>query len=335
MGILIKRFASKLVLVIVLAFAFSLCLSSYAEAITLIPPSLEIGLKPGKVYSSEIKLYNETASPVELYTEKTAFTAQGETGKPDFDFDADTEIGLVSWIDIEAGPIVVQPGQRYYVPLAINAPLDADPGGHYATIFFSTNPPEEGQVKISSKVGTLVFANVDGEVTEQVKIVEFDTSGGKGSFNRLPVEFFTRIQNSGNVHLKPTGSIVITNILGKESGSVDFNSTKGAILPDTTRRFDSMWEKSVVVEKSGNIWSNFWNEYSNEKNNFGFGQYKAEISITAGTNDSVTDNSSVAFWIIPWRMIVVWGLVVVIAVILVVALLKRYNAWIIKKSSNK
>ncbi len=305
---------------------------SAVRAITLIPPSMEIGLKPGNTYSSEIKLYNETADTVQLYTEVRAFTAQGETGKPTFDFANDEQLGLSEWIQVEDGPIVIQPGERYSVPLSITAPENADPGGHYASIFFSSAPPDSGQVKISSKVGTLVLASVDGDIVEAGSILELATANGKKTYSRLPVAFEARFQNTGNVHLKPTGAITIANLFGSETDKIDFNTTKGATLPKTIRKYESVWEKAAVIEKPGNAWSNFWQEYSNEKDNFAIGRYTATLSITAGSTESVEDTAAMTFWVIPWHILTVWAVAAIIVILLLIFVLKKYNAWIVKKA---
>jgi len=315
----------------VVVFFICFFLTPSAKAITLIPPSLEIGLKPGQAYNTVIKLFNETSDTVELYTEARSFTAKGETGQPYFDFEAEP-IGLGEWIDVEEGPIVIESGKRYEVPLTINPPVDADPGGHYASLFFSSAPPEEGMVRIASKIGTLILARVDGEVSERGVIAEFDTKDSQKMFDRLPIQFFARFQNTGNVHLKPTGEIVITSMFGKESATLEFNASKGATLPDTIRKYEAIWEKGSVIEKPGNFWSDFWQGYGNERNNFAFGKYTAQLNIVAGSAETVKQSSTVSFWMIPWRILSVWAVVAALVIILVIVLIKKYNAWIIKKA---
>ncbi len=305
-----------------------------AKAITLIPPQIEVGLKPGTEYNTVIKLFNETEKTISLYTEARSFTAKGETGQPEFDFDSEPS-GISTWMNVEEGPIVLAPGERYQVPLVISPPQNADPGGHYAAVFFSSSPPETGQVTISTKVGTLVLARVDGEIVEQGSIVGFDTSDGKSSFNRPPVEMFARFQNSGNVHLRPAGTVEVKNMFGKVSDSIEFNASRGATLPDTTRKYDIVWEKAQVGDTTGNAWSSFWKEYSNEWDNFALGKYTATLSVTAGSTDSVTDTASISFWIFPWRVLVIWGLIVIAGIFLLIVAFKKYNAWIVRKSKSK
>ncbi|MCH7492629.1 hypothetical protein IID19_03515 [Patescibacteria group bacterium] len=328
---LVKKLMQRTILIVVIVVLAGYMNMPAAQAITLIPPSLEVGLTAGLSLETVIKLFNESSDTVELFTETTNFTAKGETGQPDFDFDAEP-IGLSSWLSLESGPIVLQPGERYEVPITINPPVNADPGGHYAAVFFTTQPPEEGQVKVASKVGTLILARVEGDIKEAGIISIFDVENGQSFFNRLPVEFFARFQNTGNVHLKPTGAITVKNTFGKETASIEFNASKGATLPDTTRMYKAIWESGIVNEVSGNFWTKYWQEYGNEKNNFALGKYTATLAISAGTNGAVTDSNEVSFWVIPWRVLLLWSLMAAVGVILIIMLLKRYNAWVIKKA---
>lgn len=320
----------------IFSFVFAVVLGLFliipsASAITLIPPTLELGLIPGQPLSTVIKLFNETPETIELYTEARSFTAKDDTGQPDFDFNSES-IGLSTWMNVEEGPIVIESGERYEVSVIINPPINADPGGHYAALFFTSAAPEEGQVKVASKIGTLILASVEGDISEEGSISEFIVEDGQKIFNRLPVGFESRFNNSGNVHLKPTGNVEISNLFGKTTDTLEFNASKGATLPKTTRKYDIIWEKGTIDNVPGNFWSDFWQEYGNETNNFALGKYTATLDLTAGTNQAVSDTKTVSFWVVPWRVLLVWLIVVVFGILILVFLFKKYNAWIIKKA---
>lgn len=317
---------------VVSILAFILFLPS-VDALTLIPPSLELGLTPNQSSQVAIKLFNEEAKAVELYTEARNFDAHGETGQPEFDFNSDS-FGLSSWIQMESGPIVLGAGERYEVPVTITPPTGADPGGHYAAVFFSTSPPEDGQVRISSKVGTLVLATVAGDILENGEIAQFILKDSQTVLTRLPVEFITRFQNTGNIHLKPTGKITVTNLFGKTVTELDFNTAQGATLPSTTRRYETIWEQAAVNNSDGNFWKKFWQEYANEKNNFAIGKYTATQDIIAGDKGAIQDTAETSFWIIPWRLLLVWLIIAIIAVVVLIMLIKKYNKWVVSRHAN-
>ena len=304
-----------------------------AQALTLIPPSLEIALTPGQPTTTIIKLFNESQNKLELYTEVRSFTAKGETGQPDFDFTGEPT-GLSTWIEVEKGPIVLESGQRREIVVKFSPPVDADPGGHYATVFFSTTPPDQGQVRISSKLGTLLLAKVAGAVEEEGSVSEFGLTSGRQTFSRLPVDLYLKFSNTGNVHLRPTGAISITNMFGKATAELEVNASRGATLTDSIRKYEATWEKAEAKATTGSWLSDFFREYANEKNNFALGKYTAKLTLNIGSSN-VQDTASVAFWVIPWHIITVWGVVAVLLLILLVVLIKKYNAWIVKKAGSE
>ncbi|MFA6392182.1 MAG: hypothetical protein WCW66_05580 [Patescibacteria group bacterium] len=306
-----------------------------AQALTLIPPSFETSVDPGVTTDTTIKLYNETQDTLNLYPEVVSFTADGETGNPTFDFNAPLE-GVASWFTLPEGPITLTAGERKVVDVKITPPIDAEPGGHYATVFFGTTSPDlsdPGSLALSTKLGSLFLLRVFGDIKESGSINEFGLGGDKNTLSRLPATLFTRFQNEGNIHLRPTGTIKIVNMLGGDTATLEFNSKKSATLPETIRRYETVWEKDQVKETSGNFWNKFWMEFSNEKNNFALGRYTATISLNAG--NLVQDTATITFWIMPWRVISVALVVFALVIVLLIILIKKYNQWIINKARKR
>jgi hypothetical protein len=99
------------------------------------------------------------------------------------------------------------------------------------------------------------------------------------------------------VHLKPSGSVTVRNIFGKEVARVQLPEWN--VLPGAVRRFD-------VSAGDG-----FW-----------FGRYAAELDATYGRDRHIIQGS-VKFWVVPWKTagptFIVW---VVLAVFVIV---KRRN----------
>jgi hypothetical protein len=310
-------------------FSFFLVTTS-AQALTIIPPSFEFGVTAGQTIETEIKMYNETQESVELFTEVTNFKAAGESGNPTYDFDA-VPFGLATWFDINAGPVTLAPAERLVVPIIVNVPIDADPGGHYAAVFFGNTPPNDdgSQVAIGSKIGTLFLVSVAGDVVEHGGVQSLLINEGKSSVSRLPVTVSTRFANQGNVHVRPTGTITIKNIFGGTSEVLNFNEAEGATLPGTVRRYDATWEKSTVNDTGG-----FWTEFGNEWRNFAFGRYTTTAELVYGSNKTPV-TASISFWVLPWRVISLIVILLIIVILLVIIFLKRYNAWVIKRAQNQ
>ncbi len=326
--------------IISVVFSVALGLSAYApsaHALTLIPPSIEVDLSPGVTYSDNIKLFNETDHDITLYTEITNFTASEDGSKPQYEFGVELT-DVATWIKVEEGPIVLAPKERKEIPYTINPPENAEAGGHYAIIFFSDNPPqkkEAGKIQIGSKLGSLILAKVAGEVNEMGAIESFSTADSKSVFNHLPVDFTLAFHNSGNVHLRPSGTIEIKNTFGKTVRTLDINAESSATLPDSTRTYKTTWEESAVLHTTDNWFGRFWEEVKNEQANFALGHYSATASLLAGQNNQITQQATVSFWVIPWRLLSIYSIATIIVLLVCVRMIKGYNRWIIRRGQNK
>lgn len=311
-----------------LVVAGGLLIGPGARAITLVPPTLEFSANPGDTLKTQIKLFNESTGPITLFTSTANFTAGDETGTPKFD-DVHADVDLAGWFTIPAGPLTLQANDRSVVDVTINVPKNADPGGHYAAVFFGNQPENKaaggGTVNISSKVGTLVLVRVAGDIREAASIKEF-TAGGAKTMTRRPVIFNLRLHNDGNVHLRPTGSITIRNMMGGVAATLQINPDEGAVLPASTRHFSAQWNAEGQAERG-----NFFREIKDEFRNFGFGTYTAEANIAFGQSKQNLI-ATAKFTIFPWHALLVIVIGIVALVFLITWLVTAYNRMIISRA---
>lgn len=297
-----------------------------AKALTLVPPSLEYSGVKGQKFESRVKLLNNDNRTLTLTPSTANFGAKDETGEPDFSFDTPVT-DLASWITISTESVVLDPGETKEIPFTIQVPADAEPGGHYAGIFFASGGSASGggQIGIQSKIGTLIILTVDGNIREQAAIssVTFD---GPSTFSRPPVTFQIRIANSGNVHVKPKGKVTVLNMFGGEVDTMTLPQDKN-VLPGQTRLFEATWAKKSVDTTRGN----FFRELGAEFSNFALGTYTANVEVTYGENDT-TLLGKVKFTIIPWRALTVIVLGLIIIILALTVGLKSYNQMVIRKA---
>ena len=321
-----KRLPFLLLLII-----FGLGFSQGVLALTVSPPVIELGGNPGQEVKSIIRLFNETDQTVNVWTSTADFGAKkGEEGEPVFYEPTEKENDLSKWIKIVPGPISIPPLSWQSIPFSVKIPNNADPGGHYAAIFFGNRPPEKSKaVGIVSKVGSLVLLRVTGDIHEEGKLLTFSLKDKKKFFEFLPVTFEIRFQNSGNVHLKPQGEIVITDMVGKVEGRVPVNKVRsgGNVLPNSIRKYEASWVKKEYRE----IPSTFWGKVLAEKNNFAFGKYRANLTLEYGLNPKKA-YGVLYFWVFPWHLILVSAIGFILLILLLYFGIKRYNRWIIKKA---
>jgi len=287
--------------------------------IKISPVRLEELADPGETIRREISVTNISDDTKTLYAYLSDFRAADESGKPEL-VAPGTEDGyfLASWIDITAEGIEFAAGETKTVPFAINIPGNVGPGGYYGAILFGTVPPRlqiESEDKgagmsFSQQVGTLVLLQVKGEANEEARIREFTTD--KSVYNTpFNANFLIRVENIGNVHVKPVGRIVIENMFGKEIDEIDVNFEGSNVLPNSIRRYQTEW--------------------SGEN---GFGRYRALLGMSYGTAVSLGGQgkqslfSELTFWIIPWRMIVpiLVTLVFILAIFILLVRLYKHKA---------
>lgn len=293
------------------------------QAFSISPPLLELQADPGATITAKIKLTNVSGGELLIKTQLNDFGAKNETGEPNIIFEDDQSTvshSLRQWIT-SPEPFKLVSQESKTIELPIHIPSDAEPGGHYAVIRFTGAAPdlEESGVSLSASIGTLVLMQVSGAVDEDTSFAEFlstDQHGNKTSFfENGPVTFAARIQNSGNVHVKPTGTIDIYNMFGQKVDTLRVNGDPAnnsdqpkSVLPNSIRRFETVWNQA-----------------------WGLGQYKAVANLTYG--DGKTLQQELTFWMIPYKVIIGALLIGTGLFFLLRFVIRRYNQHIISKSS--
>lgn len=290
------------------------------KALLISDPLIEFSLIPGEEVKKVVKITNDGKETITVRPVTNNFVAKDENGGAKF---TDEREGLASWIRIDPSSVTLNPGERAEKEFSIVVPDNADPGSHYAAIFWETAPnPVAGGAALVAKTGHLILIRIAGQVVEDGQIVQFDLVKDKKIFSSLPIDFFIRFENTGTVYLKPYGQIEIKNIFGQQSGLIDVNTvTRKNVLTGSTRRLEEGWQRSPVITKG------FLAGLRNEINNFGFGFYTASVSVIFGSeNKQVSARTS--FWIIPWRLIILGIVILIVSAFL----LKRYNKFIIQRA---
>jgi hypothetical protein len=264
-----------------------------AFTLTVTPPLFQLGLTPGEVWSSNIQVVNPNPYDITVLAEPVLFRQIGgqESGRPEFYLPGENgeepaSNTLADWITVPTQAVSIQREQTYTLPIVINVPENAPPGGHYAAILIGNRPPEApvegGTVSVTSSIAALVFLRVAGEVTELGRIREFSTE--QTIYEEALARFSLRFENQGNVHLQPQGDITIYNMFGKKRGFIPINQGNngyGNVLPNTIREFTFVWDSD----------SGLWD----------IGRYRAEATIGYGENEKQFTTSAVYFYVLPFR----------------------------------
>lgn len=321
-----KRFRLVPPFVIVTAVAFGLIIgvlqshpvhaqsADATNGLEISPVLVELNGDNSKPYSLDIKVRNVTKSNLFFSSSVNDFGAKDETGSPSILLDSPSE-PLVTSIQSWVNPIddfSLNSGDEKIVHVTINIPPSASPGGHYGVIRFAGHEKasDKGNVGLVASAGTLVLVNVSGDVKEALDFASFEaTKNNKASsfFESGPITFVSRFKNTGTTHVKPVGQIEIKNGFGKTIANLPVNESKGNVLPDSTRRFESVLEEPLL-----------------------FGKYSADITIAYGTKGQALVRTF-SFWVIPWKIVLVGLLLLVTIIYILRVVLIRYNRHIIMK----
>ncbi len=318
-----------------LLFIFTLPLRSYA--LTISPPVFELQGNPGDKLIITLKVFNESSSLGSYYLSTMNFKAKEEERGEPFFYETTEEGEMASWFILNNQPIEFQPGERKEIPIEIKIPETASAGGHYGGIFLGTQPPSDvggSGVSISGKIGALVLIKVAGDIKEEGRLLEFGLFQNKKLYKARPINFYWRFENSGNVHLKPQGSIEIKNLLGRTTILFQANPLKGNILRGSIRKYNVAWQANQNSKIQNQQPKNFfeWLEY--ERHNFALGRYSAYLTLEYGSNGKQA-NDMLTFWVLPWELLLTSAIIIILLIILGFIGIKRYNQWIINRHLNK
>lgn len=214
--------------------------------ITVTPVRDEFSIARGSEVERKLRVINPLNKSITLYPRVLDFFTDNDQGQPTFfsPGEQSRSYALSNWVSFSKNAIEVAPNQEFEFIVNISAPNDAEPGGHYGAVLFSTEPPAlsqaGSQIGIVGLVGTLLLATVPGNIKESAIIEKFQVP--KIVF-KSPVTISTTISNLGNVHIKPTGQINIRRD-SQAISSLNINPADSNVLPESLRTFTNSWEFS-------------------------------------------------------------------------------------------
>lgn len=275
-------------------FISQIGLAQAAGALKVSPIRVDELANPGDTISRSVTVTNDSDVPTTLYAYIRDFKSEGEDGQARL-IQPGSESGpyLSSWIRINGQGVNFAAHEARNFDFKVVVPANAGPGGYYGALVFGSQAPnvrvdsaEKGAaIGVAQQAAVLVLIQIAGQVNENATIRDFSTD--KSLYNTpFTASLLTRIENNGNVHIKPRGVVQVYNMLGKEVTSIHINDKSANILPKTIRKFENTWGDT-----------------------FGFGRYKAVLSLSYGTSvenggEGMQSLNSIAyFWILPFKIV--------------------------------
>lgn len=294
-----------------------------SQALEISPPVVNLSGNPGETVKTQISIRDVANIPLIVNSQVNDFVASGEDGVPKLLLQEGEEspYSMKSWFGA-LEQLNLEPKKIKNLTVTINIPKNAAPGGYYSTIRFTATAPgiEGNGVALSASLGALVLMRVKGDAQENLSIAEFSTADTNHKaawlFESAPVNFVLRTKNSGNLHEQPVGQATIKDMFGNTIGLVNINLEKKNVLPGSIRRFEAPLDKAVIGDRML------------------FGRYTADLTVTYGT-DGKKVTETVAFWVVPWKLILVVIIVLVGGFFLIRFGLRRYNDYILSRAPRR
>jgi len=191
-----------------------------AMSLTVAPSIFEGVVTAGKTTSQTFELKNNSRIPLPIKCYIRNFDASDEGGGVSIPEEADTQrFSPRSWIEVVSPDFIIQPQTSRQIIINFNPPKDLPPGGYYAILFAEPLLPEsflsQSSLQIGGRIGSLLFLISPGDVSEKGKIASVNFP--HYVFSRKAPDLKIRFENQGNVHLRPSGSITVTNLMTKKS----------------------------------------------------------------------------------------------------------------------
>ncbi len=266
-----------------------------AQSFQISPPTANYAADPGSHSSGTIKVTNLTDTLISLKVGRQNFVAKGEEGEIELVDNADPLYSLAPWFNISEPAVDVPARATKEVHYTVDIPANAEPGGRYGSIIFSSIPPKlpagQSGASVVQTIAGIVFERINGVANEKLEVASF---GAEKSFYEYgPVKISTRLKNTGTVHEKATGTITVKNMLGIKVASIPLD--EHFVIPGSIRHLKNDWP-------------------TGKKQPILFGRYTATLDATYAGGQKIT--ASTSFTVLPWKVLAVI-LVVLILLILV------------------
>lgn len=211
------------------------------------PSKIDIpDLNPGESHTGTFKVINSGDVDINYRVYATGYMVSYVEGQDNytqqFDVTDGAYVAISKWFTFNKDTGSLKPGERDEITYTINVPSDAPAGGQYAAIMAEIDNDEDKMFVSKSRVGLLVYSQVNGETRLDAKIID----------NKIPSFLFeppvyatSLVENNGNVHLTASYSLQVFPLFSDEELYTNEEEPETHIVMPETRRFiTSKWENS-------------------------------------------------------------------------------------------
>lgn len=286
-----------------------------------IVPKKNYTIDPGKTIKDKLTIRNLDADEsLELNLRVVDFTFTDDGGAPKLLLAEDEPLKAWSLKPYLTVPktVTIEPKSSKSIDMSVAIPANRGGGSLYSAIVYSSGAAEGGNVGLSASGVTLAFANVTGDVKQNLTLEKFGayslatkdrTADYVSVTMKKPQHMAFTIKNMGNVTEAPVGTITLKNMFGKEQAIGNVNPNESLALIGQTRTITS-----CIKLKAQDV--DFEGKKSEAKTcadpSLWPGRYSASLSLFYGQNGNATQEiaGKASFWYLPMWFLIVLTLVV-------------------------
>jgi len=231
--------------------------SSYI-ALDIKPENLEMNVPLRGFRAFTFSFRNDERDTVEVkaYLKDLGYDQDGDLVILD---SSETGRSCREWISLEPQEFIIAPEERGRVKFTLQAPLQGE-GGYYACVVFDALLKRTKEGTISTPFQIPVILSVPPHLDSQSEIVDLKVEASAGK----PATVTALFKNTGNVHLKPKGGIIlkvlkeikptddfiiISRSEYEEVGRAFFEEVEGYVLPGGIRKMVAGYPQALQAGK--------------------------------------------------------------------------------------
>ncbi len=309
------KIKGKLISIVFLGIflVFLLLLSNKVKAqsflpLTVSPARQEFSINPGEKTVINVTFYNRGESAISGLIKAADFIVDNQEGTPtiiDNASQSSPKFSASTWVTLQSDKMSIASKDKTTVPIIINVPKDARPGGRYIAIFFEPQgviptkigAPQEAGSGTVIRIASLTYIKVAGDITEKAILSRFFSK----PFSEFgPIKIEADILNRGDYHIRPKTVVALSNMFGSVITQTRFKEEN--IFPDQVRTF---------LTEIGPKWM--------------IGRYKISLTASYGQLGQAL-TGSFYIWVFPWRIALIIVLSIIILILVIKSLSKKKDA---------
>lgn len=227
-------------------------------SITVAPPLVETSIPAGGLRSFKLVVSNMGNSAVDIQGYACDLKLNPD-GTPLILDPGVSAYSCAKWIELTEDKFTLEPGSKKAIGASIKVPRGVR-GGRYAVILFeslSSGRRKRGNVILGARLGTILMVSIPRTLKREAKISQIKVEeapvspreGRQGKTLIQPVDFIVSLKNTGNVHIRAKGSVVIKNDKSRIIDRIPLETGTGTVLPDGKRDFLGTWSNPRKMVK--------------------------------------------------------------------------------------